>query len=73
MRTRLVATVFTSLGLWAIPSTARACPDCAIGREARARVLEQHFLLGVAGVLLPLTVPVLVSALVHRRGRQRPA
>ncbi len=39
-----------------------ACPNCALGREARALVLNNDFIFNVGGALAPFLVILAISA-----------
>ena len=53
-------------------ATARACPDCSIGRAARADVWSHDFGANLAIALAPFVVMVLVSAWAERLGTSTP-
>jgi hypothetical protein len=69
MRIEVAAVSLLLLAL--LPASAHACPDCAIGRQARLRFVEEHVLVGLAGVSLPLLLPVVASVFIHGRGKKR--
>jgi hypothetical protein len=46
-----------------------ACPNCRLGGEVRERVFGDAFWSNLTIALLPLTVLVIIAALLHRIGR----
>jgi hypothetical protein len=50
---------------------ARACPDCTLGRVARAQVWSHDFLFNAAVSLTPFLLVVAVSVWADRIGRPR--
>jgi hypothetical protein len=54
----------------ALPLPALACPDCALGREARRSVWSDDFAHHLAVALLPFVVIGAICAHVEARGRR---
>jgi hypothetical protein len=66
---RAIVIVFALLAGWAV-SPVLACPNCAVGREARSEVWDDQFARNLAYALLPFVVIGLVSLQVDAIGRR---
>lgn len=55
----------------AISRSVAACPNCALGREARALVWTEDFLFNLLLVIVPFLLIGAVSALANRVGQSR--
>lgn len=63
--------VLLALGAALAPAPAHACPNCAVGREARAEFFGDDFLRNLATAALPFVIIGAVCARVQRV-RRRP-
>jgi hypothetical protein len=68
---RPVVAVAAAVGLWVglLPRLTHACPDCAIGRQARGRFFADQFWLHIAVIALPLLAVVAISVALFQMGR----
>jgi hypothetical protein len=48
-----------------------ACPDCALGREVRARVLSESFWVRLGVAALPLLLLAAIAVVLYRIGLDR--
>jgi len=66
---RWLALVALLLAASANASMARACPDCAVGKQARTALWDEQFTYHVVVALLPFLVVGLVSYQLNGIGR----
>ena len=51
------------------PNRALACPDCAVGREARQLFLQDEASLYVAAIVVPFALMIVISVWAERSAR----
>ena len=62
----MILRLLSGLTLALSPAVAFACPDCAVGRAARAQVLGPELLTNLAVAILPFAIVALVCLRVER-------
>lgn len=69
---RSVGAVLSTGAMFFAAAPAAACPDCAVGRQARSEVWNDDFARNVFVALLPFIVIGTICVRVERIGRMRP-
>jgi hypothetical protein len=67
---RSVAACIVLLGSFLPAQLARACPDCAIGRQVRASFFDERFWPALVAVTLPILIIAALSAGLHHIGKR---
>jgi hypothetical protein len=63
-----LAAASAQLAAWR-PGPVRACPDCSVGRAARAQLWSDDFTFNLAVTLLPFVLVIAASIWADRRGQ----
>jgi hypothetical protein len=70
VRLRSITCSIALLGSILDSELARACPDCAIGRQVRASLFDERFWPSMAAATLPILIVGALSAALYRIGKR---